>query len=114
MPAFQAGNVPCRVYFSLSKFNGASDFASVHVSVTKQNTGMNVVKTTDNVETGRYRATGIILNVARNKVEGEDDIDTAPVILSLKTGQDRIYYVLIGTVLITLAAGVVLIKKYVL
>ena len=49
-----------------------------------------------------------------NKVEGEDDIDTAPVMLSLKTGQDRIYYVLIGTILITIIGGVVLIKKFVL
>ena len=49
-----------------------------------------------------------------NKVEGEDDIDTAPVILSLKTGQDRIYYVLIGTILLTIIGGVALIKKFVL
>ena len=49
-----------------------------------------------------------------NKVEGEDDIDTAPVILSLKTGQDRIYYVLLGTILLTIIGGVVLIKKFVL
>ena len=49
-----------------------------------------------------------------NKVEGEDDIDTAPVILSLKTGQDRIYYVLFGTILLTIIGGVVLIKKFVL
>ena len=49
-----------------------------------------------------------------NKVEGEDDIDTAPVMISLKTGQDRIYYVLIGTILITIIGGVVLIKKFVL
>ena len=44
----------------------------------------------------------------------EDDTDTAPVMLSLKTGQDRIYYVLIGTILITIIGGVVLIKKFVL
>ena len=41
MPAFKAGNTSCRVYFSLSKFNGSSDFSSVHISVVKQNTGMN-------------------------------------------------------------------------
>ena len=49
-----------------------------------------------------------------NKVEGEDDIDDAPVMLSLKTGQDRIYYVLIGAILITIIGGVIAIKKYVL
>ncbi len=49
-----------------------------------------------------------------NQKEGEDDIDTAPVILSLKTGQDRIYYVLMGTILITIAGGIILIKKFVL
>ncbi|MBQ9297503.1 MAG: Cys-Gln thioester bond-forming surface protein [Clostridia bacterium] len=49
-----------------------------------------------------------------NKVNGEDDIDDAPVMLSLKTGQDRIYYVLIGTILITIIGGVMIIKKYVL
>lgn len=74
MPAFQAGNNPCRVYFSLSKFNGTNDFTSVHVSVTKQNTGMNVVKITDNIDRGRYRATGIILNVAPVKVLDEDNL----------------------------------------
>lgn len=74
MPAFKAGNTPCRVYFSLSKFNGSSDFTSVHISVVKQNTGMNVVKTTDNSETGRYRATGIIINAKPTKVLNEDNL----------------------------------------
>ena len=49
-----------------------------------------------------------------NKVDGEDDIDTAPVILQLKTGQDRIYYVLMATILVTIIGGVALIKKFVL
>ena len=49
-----------------------------------------------------------------NKVDGEDDIDTAPVILQLKTGQDRIYYVLMATILVTIIGGVALIKKLVL
>lgn len=74
MPAFKAGNTPCRVYFSLSKFNGSSDFTSVHISVVKQNTGMNVVKTTDNTETGRYRSTGIIINAKPTKVLTEENL----------------------------------------
>ncbi len=49
-----------------------------------------------------------------NQVEGEDDIDDAPVALSIKTGQNRIYFTLIGIVLITIAGGIVLIKRYVL
>ena len=49
-----------------------------------------------------------------NQVDGEDDIDDAPVALSIKTGQNRIYFTLIGIVLITIAGGVVLIKRYVL
>ena len=49
-----------------------------------------------------------------NQVWGEDDIDDAPVLLSIETGQERIYYVLGFTVLGTLAGGLVLIKKFVL
>ena len=49
-----------------------------------------------------------------NQVDGEDDIDDAPVILSISTGQARIYYVLGFTVLMTIAGGIVLIKKFVL
>ena len=49
-----------------------------------------------------------------NKKEGEDDIDDAPVMLAIKTGQVRIYFTLGFTVLITLAGGIALIKKYVL
>ena len=49
-----------------------------------------------------------------NKKPGEDDIDDAPVILSISTGQVRIYFILGFTVLITIAGGIVLIKKYVL
>ena len=49
-----------------------------------------------------------------NKKPGEDDIDDAPVMLSISTGQMRIYFALGFVVLITIAGGVVLIKKYVL
>ena len=49
-----------------------------------------------------------------NQVEGEDDIDDAPVLLSIETGQERIYYVLGFTILGTLAGGLVLIKKFVI
>lgn len=49
-----------------------------------------------------------------NQKEGEDDIDDAPVMLSVSTGQMRIYFTLGFIVLITVAGGVVLIKKFVL
>ena len=51
-----------------------------------------------------------------NKKEGEDDIDDAPVILTIKTGaNDTIQYITLTTIgLAILASGVVLIKKYVL
>ena len=49
-----------------------------------------------------------------NKKEGEDDIDDAPVMLSIGTGQVRIYFTLGFIVLITISCGVILIKKFVL
>lgn len=49
-----------------------------------------------------------------NQKEGEDDIDDAPVMLSVSTGQMRIYFTLGFIVLITVAGGVILIKKFVL
>ena len=53
-------------------------------------------------------------SVPDNQKPGEDDIDDAPVMLSITTGQERIYFILGFTVLITVAGGVILIKKYVL
>jgi hypothetical protein len=49
-----------------------------------------------------------------NKVPGEDDIDDAPVMLSISTGKEKVFIILGVTVLITIAGGVVLIKKFVL
>ena len=49
-----------------------------------------------------------------NKEPGEDDIDDAPVMLSISTGQARIYFTLGFTVLFTIAGGIILIKKFVL
>ena len=49
-----------------------------------------------------------------NQKPGEDDIDDAPVILSISTGQVRIYFTLGFAILITIASGVILIKKFVL
>ena len=49
-----------------------------------------------------------------NKVPGEDDIDDAPLILTIKTGSAKIFVGLILIILVTFAGGVGLIKKYVL
>ena len=49
-----------------------------------------------------------------NQVKGEDDIDDAEVLLTVSTGQVRIYFTLGFVVLITIASGLALIKKFVL
>ena len=49
-----------------------------------------------------------------NKIESEDDMDDAPVILSVKTGQARIYYMLGTIIIVTISVGIFAIKKYVL
>ena len=49
-----------------------------------------------------------------NKKTGEDDIDDAPVILSIETGKAITYVGLGLVVLVTIAGGVFLIKKYVM
>ena len=49
-----------------------------------------------------------------NKEEGEDDIDDAEVLLSVGTGAARTYFTLGLVVLVTIAGGVFLIKKYIL
>ena len=49
-----------------------------------------------------------------NQEEGEDDIDDAPVMISISTGAARTYFMLGGIVLITIAGGIILIKKFVI
>ena len=49
-----------------------------------------------------------------NKVPDEDDIDDAPVLLSVSTGSSQSYYGLIVAVAVIMTTGIVLIKKYVL
>ena len=49
-----------------------------------------------------------------NKVAGEDDIDSADVILGISTGGVPTYIALTMTVLVILSTGIVLIKKYIL
>ena len=49
-----------------------------------------------------------------NKVEGEDDIDEASVVLSIVTGIGENYALVIGAVLVIVAGGIFLIKRFVL
>ena len=49
-----------------------------------------------------------------NKVPGEDDIDDAPVMLSVATGEEQSYVILTVAVLGILAGGLILVKKFVL
>ena len=49
-----------------------------------------------------------------NRVPGEDDIDDAPVILSIETGREVVYVGLGLGILVTLGAGIYLIRKFVL
>ncbi len=49
-----------------------------------------------------------------NKKEGEDDIDDAPVILSVKTGNEPTYIALVVGGLVIIAGGLVIIKKYII
>lgn len=53
-------------------------------------------------------------SVPDNRKPGEDDIDDAPVMLAIKTGETEIYIGLTTIILVTLAGGVYLIKKFVL
>ena len=97
IPAFQAGEGSvCTVYFSLSKFNGSSDFKNLHISVTKQSNGLNVVKPTDELvmeetednKVMHYRSTGIILNANFYKVEGTDNLYYTKIYNEDINGQD--------------------------
>ena len=76
LPAFSAetDNAKCRIPFRLSKFNSSKDIKSVHVSIVKQNTGKNVVNINNN-EGGRYRSTGIIINVPFQPIKDTEEDD---------------------------------------
>lgn len=74
-PAFVATeDAVCRIYFSLSKFNASSDFKCAHITITKQDSGLNVVNKIDNEVNGIYRASGVILNKDVFTVGSEDNL----------------------------------------
>ena len=93
------------------------EYADVDVVLTWVNSENNMGVMTNTAEISEdYNKYDIpdIDSTPDNKKPGEDDIDDAPVMLSISTGQMRIYFTLGFIVLITVAGGVILIKKFVL
>ena len=91
--------------------------ADVEILLTWINSEDNMGLKTNTAEISKdYNEKGVpdIDSTPDNKKEGEDDIDDAPVMLSVKTGQAKVYYTLGLIVLVTIAGGIVLIKKFVL
>ena len=92
--------------------------ASVDIILTwensEKNLGLKVNWAEISEDYNEYEDTPDIDSTPDNFKQGEDDIDNAPVILSVKTGEAKIYFGLSIIVLTTLAGGVYLIKKYVL
>lgn len=59
-----------------------------------------------------YGDTEDIDSTPNNKITGEDDIDTAPVILSIRTGERNVYIMLIISVVCFSVAGIVAINRF--
>lgn len=93
------------------------EYADVEVLLTWMNdpNNMGVMNNTAEISED-YNEYGVpdIDSTPDNKKDGEDDIDDAPVMLSISTGQIRLYFTLGFVVLITIASGVIVIKKFVL
>ena len=93
------------------------EFADVEVLLTWINSEENIGLKVNTAEISKdYNKYGIPDkdSTPDNKKPGEDDIDDAPVMLSVSTGQVRIYFTIGFIVLITVAGGVTLIKRYVI
>lgn len=61
--AFTIDKGICRVYYSLSRFSSISikDIQSIHFSIVKQDTGINVINPNDDKDNGRYRGAGLLV-----------------------------------------------------
>ncbi len=93
------------------------EYTDVEVLLTWINDGENtgvMINTAEISEDYNEEDIPDIDSIPDNEKEGEDDIDTAPVLPSISTGQERIYYTLGFTILISIVVGIVLIKRYVL
>jgi len=86
--------------------------------------GKNLCAQLNNIKEGKVKCYGNLTisevyeydidSTPDNKVPEEDDQDDAPVLISISTGEAKIYYALGFAVLITIAGGIILIKKFVL
>lgn len=100
-----------------NKLLNPGENASVYVTLEWEKSENNMGQKVNTAEISKdYNDNGSkdIDSTPDNKVAGEDDIDTAPVILSISTGSEQPYIVLPTAIITILATGVVLIKKYVL
>ena len=93
------------------------DMAEVSIILTwinaENNMGLKVNTAEISKDYNEY-GTPDIDSTPNNRVSGEDDIDDAPVMLTVKTGQAATYAGVTVVVLAILAGGLVLIKRYVL
>ena len=91
--------------------------ATVEVILTwindEENMGV-MINTAEISEDYNESGTPDIDSTPNNKVEGEDDIDDAPVALTMVTGSTPLYIGLTAGTLAIIAGGVFLIKKYVI
>ena len=93
------------------------EYADIEILLTWENNENNLGAKINVAEISEdYNEEGIpdIDSIPGNQKEGEDDIDDAPVILSITTGKAITYFILTITVAGMLAGGITLIKKYVI
>ena len=73
----------------------------------------NIAEISEDADSNKNPITDID-STPNNKIDGEDDQDTAPVILTVRTGETTIYIGVIVGVILILGIGVYNIKKYVI
>lgn len=83
--AFTIDKGICRVYYSLSRFSSISikDIQSIHFSVVKQDTGINVINPNDDKDNGRYRGAGLLVINTNGENSG---------IINKVANYDNLYY----------------------
>ena len=93
------------------------EYADVEIILTWVNSANNV-KAMNNIAeiSDDYNESGTpdVDSIPNNKKDGEDDIDDAPVIVTMVTGSKPTYFLLAGSVLAIIVSGAALLKKYVL
>ena len=93
------------------------EYADVEITLTWINNANNV-KAMNNIAeiSDDYNESGTPDrdSIPNNKKDGEDDIDDAPVIVTMVTGSKPTYFLLAGSVLAIIVSGATLLKKYVL